>query len=121
MIVLVTGGRNYDDWRKVSDRLAPFGVGDILVVGGADGADERARQAWHYRNQLPYVVHPAPWDRTGKAAGMMRNMAMGKGLTLSPYASLEPDLVIAFPGGRGTANMVRIAEEQGIEVDRVGW
>jgi hypothetical protein len=27
-----------------------------------------------------------------------------------------PDLVVAFPGGRGTANMVRQARERGFEI-----
>jgi len=31
----------------------------------------------------------------------------------------EPDLVLAFPGGRGTANMVKQAREQGVEVREV--
>jgi hypothetical protein len=30
----------------------------------------------------------------------------------------KPDLVITFPGGRGTADMVRRAEKAGIEVTR---
>jgi len=32
----------------------------------------------------------------------------------------KPDLVLAFPGGRGTDDMVRRAEKAGIEVRRVG-
>ena len=31
----------------------------------------------------------------------------------------RPDLVIAFPGGPGTANMVKLAREAGIEVIKV--
>lgn len=32
----------------------------------------------------------------------------------------RPDLVVAFPGGRGTADMIRRATEAGIEVFRIG-
>lgn len=28
----------------------------------------------------------------------------------------KPDLVVAFPGGRGTAHMTRIAQEAGVPV-----
>ena len=31
----------------------------------------------------------------------------------------RPDLVIAFPGGKGTANMVRIALQAGIQVREI--
>lgn len=34
-------------------------------------------------------------------------------------AVARPDLVVAFPGGRGTADMVRRATAAGIEVIRV--
>ena len=33
--------------------------------------------------------------------------------------ALNPDLVLAFPGGIGTANMVRIAREAGILVTEI--
>jgi hypothetical protein len=31
-------------------------------------------------------------------------------------AALEPDLVVVFPGGRGTAHMASMAEGRGIKV-----
>jgi hypothetical protein len=55
---------------------------------------------------------PADWGLHGKAAGAIRNRAM---LVGPPPA----DLVIAFPGGRGTANCVAQAEALGIRVVRV--
>ena len=48
-----------------------------------------------------------------KSAGHIRNQVMlDKG---------KPDVVVAFPGGRGTADMVRRAEGAGIEVRRIKW
>lgn len=60
---------------------------------------------------LAVEVHPADWGRYGKAAGPIRNQEM-----------LESgiDLVIALPGGRGTADMVRRAEGAGVPVRRGG-
>ncbi|MEM9912925.1 MAG: hypothetical protein AAF922_19365 [Pseudomonadota bacterium] len=44
----------------------------------------------------------------GRAAGPIRNKEMlDEGC---------PDLVVAFPGGRGTANMVKQAQAAGVEV-----
>ena len=33
----------------------------------------------------------------------------------------KPDIVLAFPGGRGTADMIARAEQAGVEVVKVGW
>ncbi len=119
MIVMVTGGRDWTDYHHVWNTLEPYNEpGNILVVGGADGLDELARQVWHYEFQLPYVVEPAPWDRSGKPAGMMRNMSMVEGMSLVPHAAkLIPDLVVVFPGGRGTAGAKEYAMKRGIAIE----
>ena len=54
---------------------------------------------------------PADWKRHGRAAGPIRNGEMLKD---------RPDLVVAFPGGKGTANMVTQATNAGIEIVLVG-
>lgn len=46
-----------------------------------------------------------------EGAGPIRNSFM---------LALGPDLVLAFPGGRGTADMVRQASEAGVAFDCVG-
>jgi hypothetical protein len=51
---------------------------------------------------------PADWDTHGRAAGPIRNQRM---LDVG-----KPDFVIAFPGGHGTANMVRKAKAAGVQV-----
>jgi hypothetical protein len=43
----------------------------------------------------------------GKAGPIRKQQMLDEG---------KPDLVVAFPGGRGTAHMVRIARAAGIEV-----
>ena len=53
----------------------------------------------------------ADWRGHGRAAGPMRNADM--------LAIGVPDLVVAFPGGRGTANMVKQARAAGIRVQVV--
>lgn len=63
---------------------------------------------------LPGVKHlpfEADWHTHGRAAGPIRNRRM--------IEEGKPDLVVAFPGGRGTANMVNQARAAGIEVREV--
>jgi hypothetical protein len=57
---------------------------------------------------VPVSAHPADWFSHGKAAGPIRNQEM--------LAMEAPALVVAFPGGRGTADMVRRARKAGVDV-----
>jgi hypothetical protein len=58
-----------------------------------------------------FPVYQSQWRVTGKGAGPIRN-----GLMLD---ILKPDLVVAFPGNRGTADCIRQAERRGITVQLV--
>jgi hypothetical protein len=67
---------------------------------------------WAAINYVRTEVFPADWVRHGRAAGPVRNTRM--------LNDGEPDLVIAFPGGHGTADMVKQARAAGIEVREIG-
>jgi acyl-CoA synthetase (NDP forming) len=54
---------------------------------------------------------PANWKKHGKSAGPIRNQLM---LDVG-----KPDLVIAFPGGSGTADMIRRARKAGVPVKEI--
>jgi YspA, cpYpsA-related SLOG family len=112
MKICVCGGRDYSNYAvvcKVLDEayqaFGPF----ILVQGEARGADSLAKN-WAIESQVEYESFPADWDSYGKSAGFIRNRQM-----------LETgfDMLIAFPGGNGTANMVRITEKAGIPVVKI--
>lgn len=109
--ILVTGGRGYADAEAVSGTLDFYAslLGDFeLIEGGATGADYLAREWFRLRyNREPTTVE-ADWNTYGKAAGGIRNQKM-----LDDH---KPDLVIAFPGGSGTADMTRRAREAGVQV-----
>lgn len=109
MRVLVCGGRDYDDWLHVNVTLSGMDPPIThLAEGGAPGADYLAAQ-WAERH--PEVLHytfPADWGRYGRGAGPRRNATM--------LAEFEPDLVVAFPGGRGTTDMTRKATAAGVRV-----
>ena len=112
MKILVCGGRDYADIEKVYETLSGLHTGptddcvSVVIQGGAHGADALAR-SWARDNAVHHAEVVALWGEFGKAAGPMRNCAM---------LLLDPDLVVAFPGGRGTADMVRKAKAAGIEV-----
>lgn len=106
--VLVCGGREFTDYpmlETVLDSLAP----EIVIHGACSGTDDYAR-VWAELHGVPHASVPANWKWHGKAAGPLRNEAM---------LLLKPDLVVAMPGGSGTADMVRRARKAGIPVHQV--
>lgn len=108
--LLVTGGRSYRDRSRAHaklDELKP----DLVLVGSTTGADELAIQ-WAIKNRVNYHYFQAEWGKYGKKAAPIRNERM--------IVEGKPDLVLAFPGGLGTADCVRRAEEHGIRVERIG-
>lgn len=109
MIVLVTGGRDYadrDQVRKTLDAVHKEHHIRLLVHGCATGADTLAN-IWAMERGIQPAGCPALWDFYKKMAGSMRNGAM---------ILLRPELVVAFPGGDGTANMVGQAKQAHIRV-----
>lgn len=108
--VLVCGGRNFNDPVTLGSWLGGIqrdhGIAAI-IEGGADGADNMARKFAEWRG-IPVVTFKADWQKHGRAAGPIRNQEM---LTFS-----KPDLVVAFEGGKGTADMVRRAKAAGVRV-----
>lgn len=122
MKVLVCGGRDHNavkvfDWleRNLYDeigfalRLHSFTINEI-IHGGARGADEGAGR-WGKSKGIKVKVFHANWKKYGKLAGPYRNAQMAR--------EGKPDIVIAFPGGQGTANMIMVAESLGIPVIKV--
>lgn len=106
MKVLVCGGRDFQNENFVWESLDAIVI-DLLIEGGANGADKCAHD-YAVQMRIPHLTVPANWPLYGKKAGILRNIKM-----LKEY---RPDLVVAFPGGNGTAHMVRIAREAGVEV-----
>lgn len=111
MKILVCGGRNYADAIAVKRTLDEFRSRVSLVIqGGARGADDLAKQ-WANLAGVHCAEVPALWKVHKRAAGHLRNAAM---------LELRPDICIAFPGGPGTADMMRACVKQGILVIKAG-
>lgn len=107
--VLVTGGRNYLDQDRIAGVLADIQP-TCVIHGDATGADRLAK-IWCLLNNVPQEPYPALWGKHGRAAGPIRNQQM--------LECGHPDLVVAFPGGSGTADMVARARKAGIPVQEV--
>lgn len=107
--VIVTGGRDYEDFAMLCDILE-FINPDVIIQGGARGADSMARD-WAKFSQKEIVTFNADWDKHGKAAGPIRNAEM--------LDSHRDALVIAFPGGRGTESCIKLALERNMIVLKV--
>lgn len=111
--LLVCGGRDFNDARLLQDMLDHInGKRDVVVLisGGARGADHLG-ELWAHSRGIHTETYEAEWGEHGRAAGPIRNQRM--------IDDGKPDLVIAFPGGRGTADMVRRARAAGVEVVEV--
>lgn len=116
MIVVVTGGRAYKDSRRVWAELSGVGPIRFLLHGGANGADAFAGR-WAAVHDVDWITMPARW-RDGISAGAERNERMLR-TALSLRQSEEEILLVAFPGGAGTASCVQLAVGMGIPIKRI--
>lgn len=107
--IIVTGGRNFSDEKLVSWVLNLFRP-TYVIQGGAPGADELARK-YALKNDIPLTTYTAAWELRGRAAGPLRNRRM---VESHPNA-----WVIAFPGGTGTENCIKVARALKNKVIRV--
>lgn len=110
MRILVCGGRDFADsdlLNRTLDQLAKTHFIEAVIEGNGRGADRMAG-FWARKHGIDNLKYPPDWDRYGAAAGPMRNQEM--------IDDGRPDLVIAFPGGRGTQDMIKRALVAGIEV-----
>ena len=110
--LLVTGGREFTDgdyvfrWLQLLQLKYQF---RLLIHGGARGVDTLA-DVWARGNGVQPCRCDALWPYwrsrgAYKAAGTIRNGDM---------LALHPHLVVAFPGGTGTANMLEQTRKAGV-------
>ena len=111
MNLLVTGGRDFNNLAMAFDVIAEihtlYSI-SVLVHGNARGADTIADKVADTLG-IDRIMMPANWVKYSRgSAGPIRNKAM---LDILPI-----DMVLAFPGGNGTANMKQQATKRGITV-----
>ena len=117
LVIAAGGGRDlaWPQQRVAAELLARSSsrLVHLLLHGGARGADAAIGRA---AQQLGWsaLVMPAQWQRHGRAAGPIRNRALleqaiARAVAHSSPGCLTSVLVVAFPGGAGTASLVREA------------
>jgi hypothetical protein len=121
MRLLVTGGRDYRNALIIFSTLDKlhkwYGLTAIIHGAANIERDHHLNRSadllaglWARVHDVEEIACPANWKMFGKAAGPMRNGKMIK---------MEPDAVLQFPGGVGTADCVRQALAAGLEVIEV--
>lgn len=106
MKFIICGGRDYADrarLNQVLDGVHKKCTIHAIIEGGANGADRLARE-WALENGVQVFTAIANGDEPKRNAAML---------------ALEPDGVIAFPGGSGTRDMTRIAELSDVKVMKI--
>ena len=109
MKIMVIGGRAFTNtaavWRELDARLHEI---TVVITSDAPGACAAAR-SWTKARGVILVVENARWGQFGRAAGCVRAVAM--------FAQ-GPDLVLAFPGGIGTAGELALGRARGVPIVR---
>lgn len=103
MRLLICGGRNFNDKNLLVFTLNKYIIKEINLVatGGATGADTLGIE-WALSQEINCRIYPAKWNLYGRSAGPKRNYEM--------FHDFKPDYLVAFPGGKGTHNMISIAK-----------
>jgi hypothetical protein len=82
----------------------------VLIHGGAAGADAHA-DSWARSRSVTVEQFKANWRTHGAKAGPLRNQQM--------LDEGKPDMAVAFPGGKGTADAIKRIMAAGIKLVEV--
>ena len=109
MIVLVCGGRDFKNAQAINDVLDSLRPRpSVIITGGCKTGADYLASSWGHMTGCVVANFGANWSRYGRAAGPMRNQAM--------LDVCRIDLVVAFPGSKGTEDMVRRARRAGVPI-----
>lgn len=118
MRILVCGGRDCKDeelvWHGINhyrDSTFLSDPDDWIIAGAARGVDSFAAD-YARTYGLRLKEYPADWATYGRKAGYIRNQQM--------LVQGNPDVILAFPGGKGTKMMVDLAIKAGKPVRYMG-
>ena len=113
MKVVITGGRDFNEKKYIHEQLDKIHSETpitLLVQGNAIGADILSGM-WATKNKIKMLTVKADWDKFGNKAGLIRNIEMAD--------MYDYDMVIAFPGGRGTAHMIEYCESRNMNIIKI--
>lgn len=111
--VIVCGGRNYENKENVyslldivnaklqnNNKILNQNTKLKIINGGANGADFLSK-CWAKDRGIDIEIFLADWNTYGKYAGPLRNKLM--------FDSSNPEMIVAFNGGKGTKHMIELA------------
>jgi predicted Rossmann fold nucleotide-binding protein DprA/Smf involved in DNA uptake len=115
MRLIIAGGRDFDDYNLLCDKVTQFigNESDVTIISGlARGTDTLGCR---FAEELGYGIEgfAAEWHIYGRSAGIRRNKYMAK----------NADSLIAFWDGKsaGTMHMIDFAHELGLKVEVVHY
>lgn len=124
MRAIVCGGRDYTDAEHVFQTLdalrKTMGLAHVIEGGQRrrnpqnkriDGGADYWAMRWAKARGLTWDTVEADWKTHGRAAGPLRNAKM--------LAEYRPEITIAFPGGRGTQDMIDRTERARLQALRI--
>lgn len=102
MKVGVIGSRDFHDYALVKKILGGINNIDLIVSGGAAGADTLG-ECYADENKINTLIFKPDWKKYGKGAGFVRNKTIIE----------NSDVVVAFWDGesKGTANSIETAKK----------
>ncbi len=113
--VIVAGGRDFEDYDLLSEKLDKmFSQRDdvVIVSGMARGADSLAVK-YATEHKIRVSEFPAQWDKHGKSSGFKRNIDMAR------FA----DACVCFWNGKsvGTQHMIDTARRYGLKLRIINY
>lgn len=101
MNIAIIGSRSFNDYELLRNIIS-FNKDDIIISGGAIGADSLAKK-FANDNNLELIEYFPNWSLYGKSAGMIRNKDIVS----------NSDIIYAFWDGesKGTLNSISLAKQ----------
>jgi hypothetical protein len=131
MKVLVCGGRDYNDrakvWRVLDEYQDRHGSLTIIQGDCPTGADHWAKEWTYGQPTVTRLDYPAKWEDLSHPGRRVKRRADGKfyDAAAGPRRNAEmldecPDIILAFPGGTGTASLIKMVRRAGyIRIDSI--
>lgn len=124
LVVLICGSRDWNGLEEaelIKEELRELPAGTVIIHGAAPGADSLAG---FEADLMGFEVIPVPadWDKYGIKAGPVRNRKMLAGLLKARDTGHEVKIVAFHHDpklGRGTRDMVKLAEQHSIPVKKI--
>jgi hypothetical protein len=134
LVLIVCGGRDYEDRDQVYlflDYIDYMRVIKTIIQGGATGADKLAKE-WAESRGKKCIEERALWGYLEEKGAVIRtrsdgtqyNAKAGYDRNLRMLTKHNPDGTVAFPGGRGTADMIKQTIEFGkpvMTLETIPW